>query len=106
MNLVDVSLLVLTLFVIFAIRVAVIHAAAKFMLPPSRDVKLTQALKLAGLGILLGLIPFPVIGGILFIGYAAQIYDDDRLFGLAIALVAWLAGTIIRFSIEYLGNML
>ncbi len=106
MALIDISILILTLFVVFAIRVAVIHASAKWLLPPSRDVRLTQALKLAGIGILLGLIPFPIIGAILFIGYAARIYNDDRLFGLAIALIAWLAGAIMRYGIEYIGGML
>lgn len=106
MVLVDISLLILTLLIIFGIRAAVIHASAKFLLPPSRDVKITQALHLAGIGILLSLIPLPLIGGILFIGYAAKIYDEDKLFGLAIALLAWLTGVIMELGIDYLAGMI
>ena len=106
MNAVDISLIILGLFFIFAVRVAVIHASALYLLPPSRDVRLTQAIHLAGVGIVLSLLPIGFFAGILFIGYASRIYNDDRLFGLAIASIAWTAGFIMRMGIEYLGNML
>jgi hypothetical protein len=60
-----------------AIRVAVLHTSAKFLLPPSKDVKLTQAIHLAGVGMILSLIPLPLIAPILFVAYAAKIYDEN-----------------------------
>lgn len=105
MALVDISLFILALLFIFIVRVAVLHASAKFLLPPSRDVRITQAIHLAGIGILLSLIPIPLIGPILFIAYAAKIYDEDRLFALAIAGIAWVAGVILRVGIDFIGGM-
>lgn len=105
MALVDISIFVLTLLLIFAIRVAVIHASAKFLLPPSRDVKLFDAIHLAGVGIILAFIPIAFLEAILFIAYAAKIYDETRLFGLAIAGIAWVAGFIMRLGIEFVAGM-
>jgi hypothetical protein len=106
MALIDISLFVLALLFIFMVRVAVLHAAAKFLLPPSRDVRLTQAIHLAGIGILLSIIPIPLIGPILFVAYAAKIYDEDRLFALAIAGIAWVAGEVLRIGIDYIGGLI
>lgn len=103
--LVDFSIIILTLLTIFAIRVAVIHASAKFLLPPSRDISLFDAIHLAGIGVILAILPIAFLEAILFIAYAARIYDESRLFGLAIASIAWVAGFVMKIAIEALGTM-
>lgn len=55
---------------------------------------------------ILSLIPLPLIAPILFVAYAAKIYDENRLFALAIAMIAWLAGAIMSFGIDYVGGMI